>query len=68
MALEGSQTELVQPVSLEDEKIAEKRLATDNSEWKPINADQDPDHNAGYIPEEIWKKQYSPDSSERTAV
>lgn len=68
MALEGSHTDLVQEISLEEDKVAEKRLATNNPDWRVLNADKDADHNAGYIPEEIWKRDYSPKSKERTAV
>lgn len=65
MAEVGTQTDLVVPISLEEEKLFQKRVLSNNPDWKPVN---DGDHGAGLIPEDLWKRDYSPESQERTAI
>ena len=66
MAQLGTNTDFLLEVSAEEEKIEEKRKATDNPDWKVINSDLT-EHTAGYMPEEIWIL-YKVGSSKITAI
>jgi len=67
MAVKGTLESIEETLALQEEIIEEKKLATGDINWKPINYSEE-DGGAGYIPEQTWIELYSPSSVERTAV
>lgn len=68
MAQIPTDSQFVQAVSEEEALIQKKREMTGDPNWTPKAAPEDPDHGPGFIPEDIWKKQYSPESKPETEV
>lgn len=64
MAQVGNQNDIITELTVQEDRVQQKKILTENPNWEPAGGDE----GAGFIPEKIWKSQYSNNSQESTEV